>query len=78
MSPEERRKTLITYLQGIVALVEKEIGSGHGAEKLKEAEEYFKRTAPMIYKILLSIVGKDTLSGLIEEALKNVKEGFAK
>lgn len=76
MNPEDRKKLLVTYLKGIVATVEKEIGAGHGAEKLQEVEKYFNEKAPWFLKILLLITGKDNLHDLIELALKEVKESF--
>lgn len=76
MSPEERKKTLVIYLKGLVAAAEHEIGSGHGAEKLKEVEDYFNKHAPWFLRILLSVVGKDNLRELIELALEEVKKSF--
>ena len=78
MDPEERKKTLITYLKGLVALAEQEIGSGHGAEKLALVEEWFKEKAPFVYKAALLLFGKDNLKELIEQALKEIKESFEK
>lgn len=78
MPTEEKKKVLITYLKGLVAFAEAEIGSGHGAEKLALVEEYFKTKAPMVYKILLLATGKDNLKDLIEVALKEIKESFSK
>ena len=78
MSPEERRKTLLTWLKGAVALAEEEIGAGHGDQKLAEVEAYFKKNAPWLLKILFMISGEDNLKGLIEEALTGVKNSFDK
>lgn len=78
MTPEERKKLLLTYLKGLVALAEKEIGSGHGAEKLELVEKFFKEKAPFVYKASLMIFGKENLKELIEEALKEIKESFEK
>lgn len=77
MKPEERKATLITYLCGLVTMAEEEIGSGRGAEKLAEVEAYFKKSAPMIYKVILKIMGKENLKDLIEEALAQVKRNFS-
>lgn len=76
MSNDEKRKVLITYLQGAVALAEKEIGAGKGDEKLASVEKYFNEKAPMFYKIILRIAGAGDLKGLIEEALKDIKQSF--
>lgn len=78
MTPEERKKLLITYLKGLIALAEKDIGSGHGAEKLEFVENFFKEKAPFIYKASLLVFGKESLKELIEEALKEIKESFEK
>lgn len=78
MSKEDRRELLKVYLKGLVAFAEKEIGSGNGEKKLEIVENRFKESAPFSYKIILKIVGKDNLRGLIEEALKEVKEAFVK
>ena len=77
MSKEEKIKTLKTYLKGLVSLAEQEItGSKMGAEKLAMVEEYFNKKAPIIYKIILALLGKDNLRELIESALKELKESF--
>ena len=78
MSPEDRKKLLITYLMGLVSLAEQEIGGGHGAQKLALVEEWFKTKAPFIYKVSLMIFGKNNLKELIELALKSVKDNFGK
>ena len=78
MKPEERKKLLVTYLKGLVALAEQDIGGGHGAEKLELVEKFFKEKAPFIYKASLMILGKESLKELIEEALKEIKESFEK
>jgi len=78
MSPEDRKKLLITYLIGLVALAEESIGSGHGAEKLEQVEKWFNEKAPFLYKAVLKILGKENLKDLIEEALKEVKANFGK
>ena len=78
-SPEERKKILKTYLKGIVALAEQEIvGTKRGQERLKAVENYFKEKAPIVYKILLLLLGKENFQGLVEEALKEIKESFEK
>lgn len=76
MTPEERKKTLVTWLKGAVALAEEEIGSGHGEEKLAEVEKYFKKNAPWFLKILFLFSGAENLQELIEEALTGVKNSF--
>lgn len=73
---EERKNVLITYLKGVVALAEREIGSGNGKEKLAMVEEQFEKKAPFVYKIILSLTGKEQLVDLIEQALKEIKEDF--
>lgn len=78
MSKDDKRKLLITYLAGLVTMVEDEIGAGHGAEKLAEVENYFKTHAGLYYKIILRILGKENLKDLIEEALSLVKKNFEK
>ena len=76
MSPEERKETLLNWLKGAVVAAEEYIGSGHGDEKLKYVEDYFNKKAPWFLKILLTIMGKDNLKELIEEALQAVKNSF--
>lgn len=76
MPADERKKVLVTYLKGLVAMAEQEIGKGQGVVKLKEVEDYFKAHAPWFLKILLLISGKDNLKDLIELALKEVKKSF--
>lgn len=78
MSKEDKRKLLLTYLAGLVTMAEEKIGAGHGAEKLAEVEEYFKKNAGVFYKMLLKVFGKENLKGLIEEALQLVKKNFEK
>lgn len=78
MSKDDKRKLLLTYLAGLVTMVEDEIGAGHGAEKLAEVENYFKTHAGLYYKIILRILGKENLKDLIEEALALVKKNFEK
>lgn len=78
MKPEERKKLLVTYLKGLVAFAEQEIGGGHGAEKLELVEKFFKEKAPFIYKASLMALGKENLKELIEEALKEIKKSFEK
>ena len=77
MSPDEKKKVLVTYLKGLVAFAEKEIGAGHGAEKLTMVEDYFKTKAPKIYKLILFATGKNNLRELIELALLEIKDSFA-
>lgn len=76
MSPEEREKTLITYIKGAVAAAERELGAGQGAAKLERVEAYFNENAGWFLKILLTITGKEDLKGLIETALREIKEDF--
>lgn len=78
MKPEERRELIKTYLKGLVAEAEKQIGAGNGDLKLAQVEEWFNKKAPMILKIVLSILGKENLKDLIEDALKEIKESFEK
>ena len=78
MSPEERRETLVGYLSGLVALAENEIGAGHGADKLALVTEWFGKKAPWIYKIILSLFGKENLKDLIEDALNMIEDNFGK
>lgn len=78
MTPEERKKVLKTYLKGLIALAEQEIiGSKKGKEKLQMVEDYFNKKAPMAYKVILALLGKDNLKEIIEEALSEVKKTFA-
>lgn len=78
MTPEERKKVLKTYLKGLVALAEQEVvGSKKGEEKLQMVEDYFNKKAPTVYKLLLTLIGKDNLKEIIEEALDEVKKTFA-
>ena len=78
MKPEERKEMVITYLKGLVAYAEKELGSGNGAKKLKLVEDMFKKKAPMIYKLLLKVIGVKDIKELIEVALVEVKRDFIK
>lgn len=79
MSPEDRKKTIITYLKGIIALAEQEIlGSQKGQEKLAMVEEYFNKNAPWFIKIILNLLGKDSLKELIEIGLAEIKKSFEK
>lgn len=78
MKPEERKQLIKTYLKGLVAEAEKQIGAGNGDIKFAQVEEWFNKKAPMILKIVLSILGKETLKDLIEDALKEIKESFEK
>lgn len=76
MSPADRKKVLVTYIKGAVALAEREIGKGNGAAKLEQVEEYFKKNASWFLKIILMITGKNNLKDLIEAALAEIKEDF--
>lgn len=79
MSKEEKIKTLKTYLKGLVSLAEQEIiGTKKGEEKMKMVEDYFNKKAPFIYKMILSVLGKENLKEIIEEALKEIKDSFEK
>lgn len=78
MKPEERKELIKTYLKGLVAEAEKQIGAGNGDLKFAQVEEWFNKKAPMILKIVLSILGKENLKDLIEDALKEIKESFEK
>jgi hypothetical protein len=76
MSPEERKKTLIVYIKGVVAAAERELGAGQGAVKLEQVEAYFNKNAGWFLKILLVITKTENLKDLIETALKEIKEDF--
>lgn len=79
LSKEEKIKLLKTYLKGLIALAEQEIvGSKRGEEKLAMVEKAFREKAPMVYKITLLLLGKDNLTQLIEDALKEIKAAFEK
>lgn len=78
MKPEERKKLLLTFLEGVVTMAEREIGAGHGDEKLKMVEDYFNAHASWFMKILLALTKTDNLKDLIEEALKRAKSTFDK
>lgn len=78
MKPEERKELIKTYLKGLVAEAEKQIGAGNGDLKFAQVEEWFNKKAPMVLKIVLSILGKENLEDLIEDALKEIKESFGK
>lgn len=78
MKPEERKEMVVTYLKGLVAYAEKKLGSGKGAEKLKLVEDMFKKKAPLIYKMLLKVIGVNDIKELIEVALAEVKRDFVK
>ena len=77
MSAEDRKKVLITYLKGAIALAEQEIiGTKRGEERLKMVEDYFNENAPWFLKILLALMGKETLKQLIEDGLSEIKKSF--
>lgn len=79
MSKEDKIKLLKTYLKGLIALAEQEIvGNKRGEEKLAMVEKAFREKAPMVYKITLLLLGKDNLTQLIEDALKEIKAAFEK
>lgn len=79
MSKEEKIKLLKTYLKGLIALAEQEIvGDKRGQEKLEMVEKAFQERGPMVYKITLLLLGKDNLTQLIEDALKEIKAAFEK
>lgn len=78
MKPEERKELIKTYLKGLIAEAEKNIGAGRGNEKLAQVEEWFNKKAPMIYKMVLKVLGKENLKDLIEDALREIKESFEK
>ena len=78
MPKEERKELLKIYLKGLVVEAEKAIGAGHGDAKFAQVEEWFNKKAPMIYKIILMLLGKNNLKDLIEDALKEIKESFGK
>lgn len=75
MPKEEREKVIKTYLKGIIMLAEEEIiGTKRGEERLAMVEEYFNKNAPLTYRIILFLLGKDNLKNLIEDALAEIKE----
>lgn len=79
MSKEDKIKLLKTYLKGLIALAEQEIiGNKRGEERLAMVEKAFREKAPMVYKITLLLLGKDNLTQLIEDALKEIKTAFEK
>lgn len=79
MNPEQRKEVLKTYLKGLIVLAEQEIvGTKRGEERLKMVEDYFNKKAPIIYKTILLLVGKNNLKEFIEEALKEIKDAFNK
>ena len=75
MPKEEREKVIKTYLKGVIMLAEAEIvGTERGEERLAMVEEYFNKNAPLTYRIILFLLGKDNLKNLIEDALAEIKE----
>ncbi len=78
MPKEEKTELLKTYLKGLISYAEQEFGSGHGEEKFKEVENYFSEKAPLVYKLILKFLGKDSLEDLIEDSLKEIKDSFSK
>ena len=77
MSPEQKREFLKTYVKGIVALAEQTVtGSKKGQEKLQMVEDYFNKKAPMAYKFVLFLIGKDNFKQIVEEALEDIKNSF--
>ena len=77
MTPEKKKETLKTYLKGLIALAEQEIvGTKKGEERLKMVEDYFNKNAPWFLKLLLILMGKDSLKELIEVALTEIKKSF--
>ena len=79
MSKEERVAELVTYLKGIVALIEREyVGSGRGQEKLAAVKQYFNERAPATLKLMLKSIGFSDVGVLIEKALAELKQAFEK
>ena len=78
LSKEDKKKLLLVYLKGMVAQAEKEIGAGHGMEKLQEVEEYFDKNAGWFMKMLRLLTGKEHFVELIELALTEIKDNFCK
>lgn len=78
MPLEEKKDLLISYLSGLVVKAEDVIGSGRGSDKLKQVELMFEGKAPLAYKIILKMVGANSLKELIEESLQRVKKNFEK
>ena len=77
MSPEQKREFLKTYVKGIVVLAEQTVtGDKKGQEKLQMVEDYFNKKAPMAYKFVLFLIGKDNFKQIVEEALEDIKNSF--
>lgn len=78
LSPEERKKKILTFLKGAVALAQNELSKEQGAEKLELVQKYFEKNAPWFIKLLFKISGEDNLKDLIELALEEIKKDFIK
>ena len=39
-------------------------------------EDYFNKKAPMVYKFVLFLIGKDNFKQIVEEALEDIKNSF--
>lgn len=77
MTPEEKRNFIKPYVSGIVVLAEQTVlGSKRGQEKLQMVEDYFNKKAPIAYKFILFLIGKDNFKQIIEEALEDIKNSF--
>ena len=77
MSPEQKREFLKTYVKGIVVLAEQTVTANKkGQEKLQMVEDYFTKKAPMVYKFVLFLIGKDNFKQIVEEALEDIKNSF--
>lgn len=73
MSSSERQQLLISYLKEIIKSIQDELEDPN-LLNLSEVEDYFKKNAPWLLKIILLITGKNNLSNLIEDAVKQIKE----
>ena len=78
MTPTEKREFVLTYVKGLVAYAEKTLGSGKGQEKLLLVENTFKSKAPIMYKIMIKLLGVKDIKELIELALSDIKNDFQK
>ena len=77
MSPEQKREFLKTYVKGIVVLAEQTVtGDKRGQEQLQMVVDYFNKKAPMVYKFVLFLIGKDNFKQIVEEALEDIKNSF--
>lgn len=79
LTPEERKKLLITVLTGFVKLAENEFKQGENNKKLNAVIKYFSEKSGIFNKILLLFTGgKKALPSLIAETVKQVQDTFRK